>query len=330
MSGAGLKKMRGRARAILIAGPTASGKSSVALALAERLGGVVINADSMQVYEDLAVLTARPTPADEARAPHLLYGVLPARDPYSTGRWLADVGVVLADAEQAGQVPIIAGGTGLYFKALLEGLSPVPDIPPTVRERWRAAAATRDGAALHALLAERDPLMAARLRPSDPQRIVRALEVVTATGRSLAEWQSEPGRPLLDEAGVARFVIAPPREALAARIEARFGAMLGTGALDEVAALAAQDLDPGLPAMRALGVAPLMAHLRGELTLEAAAAQAVTETRRYAKRQMTWARRHMVAWEWIVAQDSESLAEVFFANIDENPLITVDARRARR
>ena len=182
-----------RYRAILIAGPTASGKSAAALACAERLDGVIVNADSMQVYRDLRVLTARPDEADEARARHALYGFLPAHEAYSGGRWLADVDKAIAQAESAGAIPIITGGTGLYFKALLEGLSPVPDIPPRIRSRWRRIARESGGPELHDLLKTRDPVMAERLRPSDPQRIVRALEVLEATGQSLAAWHEKPG-----------------------------------------------------------------------------------------------------------------------------------------
>lgn len=305
-----------RHRAVLIAGPTASGKSGVAVALAERLGGVVVNADSMQVYRDLRVLTARPEESDLARARHELYGFVPASSAYSVGRWVEDTRRVLAGAERAGLVPIITGGTGLYFKALLEGLSPVPDIPARVRERWRRIARESGGQQLHELLRTRDPVMAERLRPSDPQRLVRALEVVDATGRSLAEWQQEPGRGLVQPGEVLPIVISPPREALAARIAARAATMLESGALDEVEALANQNLDPALPAMRALGVAPLMAHISGRLELEEAAERLVIETRQYAKRQTTWLKRNMITWKWVETKDSQSLFKQIFAFID--------------
>ncbi|MCG8563089.1 MAG: tRNA (adenosine(37)-N6)-dimethylallyltransferase MiaA [Hyphomicrobiales bacterium] len=304
-------------RAILIAGPTASGKSAVALALARRLGGAVINADSMQVYRELSVLTARPSAAEEAVAPHRLYGFVPAAERYSVGRWLVDVRVALDDVAAEGLLPIVTGGTGLYFKALLEGLSPVPDVPEAVRERWRALTAERSGPELHGMLAERDPVMAARLRPSDRQRLVRALEVLDATGRSLADWQATPGEPALAAADTARLVVAPPRDALYARIDARFDRMLAEGALDDVARLRDLGLAPDLPAMRALGVRALMAHLAGEAGLEEAAARAKTETRRYAKRQMTWLRGNMISWEWYGTQDSERISQEMFAIVDD-------------
>ena len=283
---------------ILVAGPTASGKSAAALALAERLGGTVINADSMQVYRELAVLTARPLPKDEALIPHRLYGTVSAREAYSVGRWLEDAARAIAATEAEGRVPILAGGTGLYFKALLEGLAPVPDIPPEIRIAWRERAETLGADGLHRELASRDPAMAARLRPSDPQRLVRALEVIDATGISLAEWQGGETSPALAPDAVVRLVIAPEREALYAAIDARFDAMIAAGALEEVRALVALGLDPGLPAIRAHGVRELAAYLRGECSLEEAIAKAKTETRRYAKRQMTWLRRFMQDWDW--------------------------------
>ncbi|MFQ5625072.1 MAG: tRNA (adenosine(37)-N6)-dimethylallyltransferase MiaA, partial [Methyloligellaceae bacterium] len=230
-------------RAILIAGPTASGKSAAALALAERLGGIVVNADAMQVYRDLRILSARPSAEDEARVPHLLYGFVPAAEAYSAGRWLEDMKGALGRAQREGRIPIITGGTGLYFKALLEGLSPIPDIPSDIRARWRKQAQTCSAEELHKLLCERDPRMAAQLNPSDPQRLVRALEVFDATGRSLAEWRDEPGKPLLREDDVARIFVTQPRETLYTRIDARFDEMIGEGALDEVRALAEQKLD---------------------------------------------------------------------------------------
>jgi tRNA dimethylallyltransferase len=289
-------------RPILIAGPTASGKSGLALTLAERLGGTVINADSMQVYRELRFLTARPTPEDEARAPHLLYGFVGGAETYSAGRYAADAARAIAEAQAAGRVPIVVGGTGLYFKALLEGLSPIPAADPEVRAFWRGEAARRPAAELHALLKERDPEMAARLMPTDPQRIVRALEVLESTGRSLADWQREPGRPVLAEAETLRLLLLPEREGQGVQIDARFDAMLAAGALDEVRALMDLGLSAGLPVMRALGVAPLAAHLRGEMAIDAAAATVKSETRKYAKRQLTWLRRNMITWRMVEAQ----------------------------
>ena len=304
-------------RAILIAGPTASGKSAVALAVAERFGGVVVNADSMQVYADLRVLTARPSVEEEARVPHALYGFLPASDAYSVGRWLADAQDAIGQAADQNRIPVITGGTGLYFKALLEGLSPVPDIPTAIRERWRDKARDCDPSALHALLTERDPVMAQRLRPSDPQRIVRALEVVEATGRSLAQWQNEPGDAVLNEAEVARIALTPERDWLARRIDARFATMIADGALDEVRALKEQQLSPDLPVMRALGVAALMAHLQGDCAFEEAEMSVRTQTRRYAKRQMTWIRRNMITWNMLNEQDSKRIVSKILSIIEE-------------
>ena len=301
---------------ILIAGPTAGGKSAVALALAERVGGAVVNADSMQVYADLRVLTARPSAADEAAVPHRLYGVVPAAEAYSVGRWLADVAREIEAIRRSGGRPIIVGGTGLYFKALLEGLAPVPDVPEGVRDHWRGQAARLDPVDLHAELKERDPVMAGRLRPSDPQRIVRALEVIEATGRSLAEWQQATAEPLLALSDVKALVVAPDRDIVYERCERRFAAMLEEGALAEVEALMALRLDPGLPVMRALGVRALMAHLRGEIGLEEVSERVQTETRRYAKRQLTWCRSNMLSWKWFVEKDMVSMIPEIFAFID--------------
>jgi tRNA dimethylallyltransferase len=303
-------------RAILIAGPTASGKSAAALALAEQHGGVIINADSMQVYSDLRILSARPTDEDEALAPHALYGFVPAANAYSVGQWLGDVKGAMADAARQGRMPIITGGTGLYFKALLEGLSPVPDIPDDIRGHWRELAREKDAEDLHSLLRARDPQMAARLRPSDPQRVIRALEVLDATGRSLAEWQSEPGEPLLREEQVVRVFVEPPRETLYERIDKRFDTMLEEGALEEVKSLAEQKLDSGLPAMRALGVKSLLALLNGDIERDEAIDRAKTETRRYAKRQLTWAKSNMIAWNRVFVKDSESMLAKIVSFID--------------
>ena len=291
--------VRAEAKAILIAGPTASGKSVVALALAERLGGTVINADSMQLYRELRVLTARPSEADEALAPHRLYGVVSASEAFSVGRWLEAAQAAIAEARDAGSVPILVGGTGLYFKALIEGLAPIPDSPSEVRAYWREQAARLTPEALHRELAARDPGVAAKLRSSDPQRIVRALEVIDATGVSLSEWQGAPAAPVLLADDVLRFVIAPEREPLYAAIDVRFDHMIENGAIEEVEALLALGLDDSLPAMRAHGVRELRAYLAGANSLEDAQTKSKTESRRYAKRQMTWARRYMADWEWL-------------------------------
>jgi tRNA dimethylallyltransferase len=285
-------------KVILIAGPTASGKSGAGLELAARIGGTIINADSMQVYRELRLLTARPSEADKARVPHRLYGTVSAARAYSVGRWLGDVARAMAEAQREGRLPILVGGTGLYFKALIEGLAPVPDIPAEIRSYWRERSDELGRDALRAELAARDPNLAARLGPADPQRIVRALEVIDATGVSLAEWQGGNVAPLLVAGDALRLVIAPEREPLYAAIDARFNRMIEQGALDEVRALLGLELDPGLPAMRAHGVRALAAYLSGALTREEAVAKAKTESRRYAKRQMTWLRRFMADWDW--------------------------------
>ena len=284
---------------ILIAGPTASGKSAAALTLAERLNGTVINADSMQVYRELRVLTARPSSEEGAAVPHRLYGTVPGAEAYSVGRWLDDVGAAIAETCQEGRVPILVGGTGLYFKALLEGLSPVPEIPPETRAHWRAEADRLDADGLHGLLAARDPMMASRLNVADPQRIVRALEVIDATGVSLAEWQEHPGTPILTTRDVRKLVIAPERDAIYGKIDKRFDRMLMDGAIEEVQALTELRLDRGMPVMRACGVPELGAYLAGLIGLDEAAAKAKTTTRRYAKRQMTWLKRFMADWDWV-------------------------------
>jgi len=286
-------------KAVLIAGPTASGKSGAAVAFAERKGGVVINADSMQVYRELNVLTARPSERDEARAPHRLYGTVSAAEAYTVGRWLDEVARTLAEACGEGRVPILVGGTGLYFKALTEGLAPIPDIPAEVRTYWREQANELGHEALHAALAVRDPAMAARLALGDRQRVVRALEVIDATGVSLAEWQGRIAEPLLVAGETLRLVVAPEREPLYAAIDERFDRMIELGVVDEVHDLLKLELDPGLPAMRALGVRELSAYVSGALSLARAVSKAKTESRRYAKRQMTWARRFMSDWEWV-------------------------------
>ena len=270
-----------------------------------RLRGTIINADSMQVYRELSVLTARPSEADQRKAPHRLYGTVPAAEVYSAGRWATDAASAIAEAREDGRLAILVGGTGLYFKALTEGLAPVPDIPADIRDYWRTQSQALGPESLHRALAERDPVMAARLRPSDPQRLVRALEVIDATGLSLAEWQEGSAASAVLAPGEAlKLLIAPERDAVYAAIDARFEAMLAANAVEEVRRLAALHLDKGLldkglPAMRAHGVRELTAYLAGAITLEEAAAKAKTETRRYAKRQMTWARRFMVDWEWV-------------------------------
>ena len=295
-------------RAVLIAGPTASGKSALAMRLAEKLGGVVVNADSMQVYRDLRVITARPSPEDEARVPHLLYGHVDAAVNYSTGQWLRDVAEVLGELAREDRTAILVGGTGLYFKALTAGLAAVPPIPPEVRAQVRGRLASEGVRPLYAELIERDPMTATRLMPNDRSRISRALEVVLATGRSLSDWHRE-GLPPLIEANVPKVFVTCERKELVRRIEARFGMMLGAGALDEVRALAARKLDPALPAMKAHGVPWLIRHLQGDIAIGEAAEGAIMDTRRYAKRQLTWFRNQMPNWPWVEAEAAELALE---------------------
>lgn len=282
---------------ILIAGPTASGKSALAIDLAEALGGEIVNADSMQVYRDLRVLTARPTPAEEARVRHHLFGTIDGAQNYSVGRWIGEVKPIIAAIRASGRVPIVAGGTGLYFKALLEGLSAIPPVPDDVRERVRRETAMLASADLHARLAGLDPEAASRIRPHDRLRTLRALEVLTATGRSIVRWRE--GEKVAPLAGLRtrRIFVHCDRELLVNRIDARFRKMIEQGALDEVAGLAERGLDPLLPLMRAHGVPWLLRHLAGEIGLEAAIAGGQADTRRYAKRQMTWFRGQMDGWE---------------------------------
>ncbi len=294
-------------RPILIAGPTASGKSGLAMRLAEHYNGVVINADSMQVYRNLRILTARPSEEDEARIQHTLFGFVDGSDPYSVGRYRTDAEWVFDNLRADGVRPIFVGGTGLYFKALLEGLSPIPPTPDDVRAHWRGKAESLGAKELHRVLASRDPEMAENLVPNDTQRIVRALEVLDATGISLLDWQRRPGEPLLKEADAVRLVVAPEREELHRRIDARFEAMIAHGALEEVERLFAAGLDPSLPIMNALGVRPLMQLMRGEIDRKAAIGQAQAETRQYAKRQLTWVRGNMITWNHISEKQMETL-----------------------
>ena len=290
-------------KAVLIAGPTASGKSALALELALATGGVVINADSMQVYRDLRIITARPTDGDEARVPHRLYGHVDAAVNFSAGAWVGDAAKALEEAKAEGRLPIFIGGTGLYFKALTAGLSVVPPIPAEVREDVRARLERNGVEALHAELAASDPRAAERLNLRDRTRIARALEVVEATGRSLLDWHHEGQPPLLPGDSFRAVFLAPERDELYARIDARFEAMLGAGALEEVERLADRNLDPLLPAMKAHGVPALIRHLRGELSLEQAATIGRADTRHYAKRQFTWFRHQLPEFEWVKPEE---------------------------
>jgi len=282
--------------ALIVAGPTASGKSALALALAEYLRGTIINADSMQVYRELRILTARPTPADEARVPHALYGLRRAAEPGSVAWWRAAALAAMRDSVASGRLPILCGGTGLYIAALTGGLAAIPDPGAPARAEARHLLATLGSAALHARLAAVDSLTAARLRPQDSQRVARAWEVWRGTGRGLAAWQGDraTGTPRANFR-FAAILLDPPRPALRAAIAGRFAAMLDQGALGEAVALLAQQLDPSLPAMRAHGVPELAAHLAGEMSLAEAARRATLATGQYAKRQATWFRHHDMA-----------------------------------
>jgi tRNA dimethylallyltransferase len=289
--------LRPKKRAVLIAGPTASGKSALALARARALGGIVVNADAMQVYGVLRVVTARPTEAEMGGVPHRLYGHVPPAERYSTGAWVAAAAAAIADA---GERPLIfAGGTGLYFDALRQGFAEVPAVPPEVVAAVGRQLEGLDAAARGRLIAARDPAMAARLRAPDPQRVTRALAVLEATGRSLASFQDGAQKGLLDDFEVERIVLNPDRDVLRRRIAARFIHMLENGAAEEVEALLALQIAPSLPAMKAIGVREIAAWRAGTLGREAAIERAIIATRQYAKRQRTWFRSRMADWRWI-------------------------------
>jgi tRNA dimethylallyltransferase len=281
---------------LLIAGPTASGKSALALRLAETLGGEIVNADALQLYGDLRLLTARPSLEDEARAPHHLFGVADAADGWSVGRWLEAAVKVLEDIGARGKTAIVTGGTGLYFRALTEGLAEIPPVPAAVRQAAAARFEALGEAAFRAELAQRDPAAAARIEAGDRQRLLRAAEVWDATGQALSDWQAQT-RPTLAAGAWRAVVMEPPREVLYARCDARMERMIAGGALEEAAALMARGLDPMLPAMKAVGLRELASHLAGERSLEEAVVLAQQETRRYAKRQLTWLRNQTPGWE---------------------------------
>lgn len=305
--------------AILIAGPTASGKSALAIRLAQAVGGVVVNADSMQVYRDLRVITARPSAQEEASVEHRLFGHVDAAVNYSVGLWLSDAAIAIADIQASGRAPVLVGGTGMYFKALTQGLSDIPAVPEEVRARVRASAEGLSPRDLHARLAACDPLTAGKLRPTDPQRNLRALEVFEATGQPLASFQGRRQAPMLAPGSWRAVFLAPEREELHRRINARFDAMMEAGALEEVAALGARGLDPLLPAMRAHGVPGLLAWLGGQarldwVTREAAVERGKADTRRYAKRQFTFARHQLPNFPW--AADADQAAELLQAGLD--------------
>jgi len=303
---------------LLITGPTASGKSRLAVAVAEEFRGTVINADSMQIYRDLRVLTARPGAGELARAPHRLFGVLDAAETCSAARWLTLAEAEIDAVARDGRLPVVVGGTGLYLKALLRGLAPVPEVPAEVRRAARTLHKEIGGESFHVALAERDPEAAARLNPGDTQRLIRAYEVVAATGRSLLEWQRAQARAT--RPGVGALVLLPPRTTLYAAIDARVAAMAGAGALEEAGAILARNLSPELPALKAVGLRELGRCLRGEITLATAIAEAQQASRRYAKRQMTWLRTQLpppaeLRTHLVHAQFSESLLPGIFSFI---------------
>lgn len=300
---------------LVFAGPTASGKSRAAVEAAEAFDGTVINADSMQMYRDLPILTAQPDEEDRRRVPHRLYGILSADDPGSAGRWVTLATGELRRALARGRLPILVGGTGLYLKALFEGLSPVPEIPLEVREAGRRLHARLGGAAFRDELKRRDPVMANRLAAGDSQRLMRAWEVMEATGRSLAYWQTETTAGDLPAAHYGIVLFAPAQKVLCEATDRRFEAMLEAGARAEVEKLAARQLDPSLPAMKALGVPQLLRYLRGEATLEEAKIRAKTAIRQYAKRQGTWFRYQLKPDFVVNAQYSESLRDEIFSFI---------------
>jgi tRNA dimethylallyltransferase len=292
---------------ILIAGPTASGKSALALVLAERHGGTIINADSMQVYRDLRIITARPTPEEEVRVPHRLYGHVDAAENFSVGRWCGEAADVLAATQR--EAAIVVGGTGLYFKALTQGLAAVPPISAQIRSEVRGRLASDGVEALHAELTRRDPAAAARLMPGDRARVTRALEVILATGRSLLLWHEENMPARVDAALAAKVFLMPDRDTLLRRIDARFDAMMAAGAMDEARALADRHLDPNLPAMKAHGVPWLIRHRNGEIALAEAVEGGKRDTRQYTKRQATWFRNQLPGFAWVAPEGALTAIE---------------------
>ena len=306
-----------RAPPIVIGGPTASGKSALAVALAERLDGAVVNADSMQLYRALSILTARPGPDALARAPHRLFGIAEPEDIWSAGRWRRRAVEEIDTARSEGKLPIVVGGTGLYLQALTEGIADVPAADPAIRERLRTLLAERGSEAMHRMLSERDPEGAAAIRPSDPQRILRALEVLEATGEPLHAWHARQTPPAEDGRAALQLLLMPDRDAVYAACDARFDGMMADGALAEARAVDAAGLDPRLPMMKAVGLPPLLAHCRGELGLDDAVAAAKRDTRRYARRQMTWFRNRSKPDRVIAAQYSESLLPEIFSFISD-------------
>ncbi|WP_416407102.1 tRNA (adenosine(37)-N6)-dimethylallyltransferase MiaA [Agrobacterium rosae] len=296
-----MKNLADEFDAILITGPTASGKSALALRLAREKNGVVINADSMQVYDTLRVLTARPSSEEMEDVPHHLYGHVAASTLYSTGEWLRDITTLLEKLRDEGRFPVIVGGTGLYFKALTGGLSDMPSIPAQIRESYRTRLLEDGPVGLHEELSNRDPQIASSLRPTDGQRIVRALEILEATGQSIRTFQDASGPVIIDPARAQKFVVLPERAVLHDRINRRFAGMMQSGAVEEVQALLALDLSPDATAMKAIGVSQIAEMLAGRMTEAEVIEKAAAATRQYAKRQMTWFRNQMGEdWERVV------------------------------
>lgn len=296
-------------RNVLIAGPTASGKSYLALLLASKHDGIIVNADSMQVYRELPIVTAQPSKKDLLRTPHRLYGTRPAAQAYSVGQWLEDISHILKEAQQMKKPIIITGGTGLYFKLLTTGLSPIPDIPQAIRETWRQYAKNHTTEALYAELQQRDPYTANHLPKSDQQRIIRALEVFEATKRSLIDWQAQSNEPLIAPEATEKIIIAPDRKWLHACISKRFDQMIEQGALDEIRAFNKLELPPSLPVCQAIGRRELTAALSGTLSLQEAIERSKTATRRYAKRQETFFRNQFANWSRLTPEAIESFAQ---------------------
>ena len=299
--------------AILIHGPTASGKTALAIALANRIGGEIVNADSMQVYADLETLTARPSAEELSAAPHHLFGHVDGASHYSTGHWLKEISPVIADIRRRGKTPIIAGGTGLYLLALTQGLAEIPPIPEDIRADVRAIAKEEGGVGLKERLKTVDPESAQTLKTGDRQRLGRALEVWLATGKPFSSFKGKRSAPILGEGDWMGVALTPPRPRLYARIDRRFNAMLVEGAMDEARALVERKLDPALPIMKAHGMPWLAAYIRGEINSDTAAQHASRDTRRYAKRQFTWIGRQFPFWPRIPSEDVETRLKVIFA-----------------
>ena len=305
-------------RYLMICGPTAAGKSGLALALAEQAGGVVINADSMQLYADLRVVTARPDPQDEARAPHRLYGVIDGGERASVAAWLEMLAGEVAAARATGRLPIIVGGTGMYLQAALQGIAPIPAVPQDIHAACLTQLADQGGTAFRAELATLDPTTADRLFDGDSQRLVRAMGVVRATGRPISAWQADPHEGALAGAAVT-IAVVPPRDQTYQRIDQRFEAMMTSGAVAEVETLLKRRLDPSLPVMKALGVREIGAMLAGEISRDRAMELACRDSRHYAKRQMTWIRNNFNAEIMISEKHSESMMQGIFSILSHSP-----------